>query len=70
MKGKDAGWHETERDRERGGERGREGMKEAAGGGRRGGGVRLKSYKRKCKQQKERWTTEDRLGEAYQTEVD
>lgn len=45
-------------------------MKEAAGGGRRGGGVRLKSYKRKCKQQKERWTTEDRLGEAYQTEVD
>lgn len=45
-------------------------MKERRGGG----GVRLKSPQKEkasdCKQQRERWTTEDRLGEAYQTEVD
>lgn len=57
---------ERGRQRERGNERASRRRKERWG---RGGG-RLKSYKRKCKQQKERWTTEDRLGEAYQTEVD
>lgn len=42
MKGRDADWHRRERGRER--------MKEAGVRKRRGGGVQLKSYKRKSKQ--------------------
>lgn len=62
MKGRDAGWHERERE------------KKEAGVWKRGEvGVQLKSHKRKklaTANRRRRWTTEDRLGKAYQTEVD
>lgn len=66
MKGRDADWHRRERGR------GRERMKEAGVRKRRGGGCSLNPTKGKASNcsQKERWTTEDRLRKAYQTEVD